>query len=114
MILLSQSAHEVAGRISAYKTIQNFTRKIKDEEEDLNEFRPPSKRAKNDKAEQPQTRENKIIIDPGNNPFYARSNYEPSSDGSWRPECKRMKELKSMKKIKNQNQSCFGSWDQER
>jgi hypothetical protein len=30
----------VAGRISAYNTIKNFTRKINGEEEDLNEFQP--------------------------------------------------------------------------
>ncbi|CAI2166265.1 5998_t:CDS:2 [Funneliformis geosporum] len=42
--------------------------------------------AKDDKAEKPQMPENNIIIDPGNNLFYAISDYEPSSDGSWRLE----------------------------
>lgn len=68
-ILPSQSSHEVAGRISAYNTIKNFTIKINDEEEALNEFQPPS----NDKSK-PQTSENKIIKDPKNNPFFVRSN----------------------------------------
>ncbi|CAB4422428.1 unnamed protein product [Rhizophagus irregularis] len=76
---LGRSSHEVAGRISAYNTIKNFTIKINDEEEALNEFQPPS----NDKSK-PQTPENKIIKDPKNNPFFIRSN---DSDGSWRPEC---------------------------
>ncbi|CAG8616168.1 1962_t:CDS:10 [Funneliformis mosseae] len=84
---LGRSAHEVVGRISAYNTIKHFTRKINSEEEDLNEFQPPSKKVKNDEPKQPQTPENKIITDPENNPLFARSNYEPSSDGSWRPEC---------------------------
>lgn len=73
----------MVGRISANNTIKNFARKINGEEEDLNDFRPPSKKAKND----PQTPENKTIIDSENSPFSVRSNYEPSSDGSWRPEC---------------------------
>ncbi|CAG8718715.1 8782_t:CDS:2, partial [Funneliformis mosseae] len=75
-VSLGRSSHEVMGRISAYNTIKNFTRKINDEEKDLNEFQPPSKRAKNE----PRTPENKIITDPMNNPFFERSN---DSDGSW-------------------------------
>ena len=55
MIFPSQLAHEVTGRISAYNTIKNFTRKINVEEEALNEFQPPSKRAKNDDPEQLRT-----------------------------------------------------------
>ncbi|CAI2175007.1 8770_t:CDS:2, partial [Funneliformis geosporum] len=52
---LGRLAHEASGRISAYNTIKNFTRKINDEEEALNEFQPPSKRVKNDDLEQQRT-----------------------------------------------------------
>ncbi|CAG8765385.1 8_t:CDS:10, partial [Dentiscutata erythropus] len=45
---LGRLTHEVTGRISAYKTIKNFTRKINVEERAL----PPSKRIKNNKPEQ--------------------------------------------------------------
>ncbi|PKK59063.1 hypothetical protein RhiirC2_857515 [Rhizophagus irregularis] len=76
---LGRSSHEVIGRISAYNTIKNFTIKINDEEEALNEFQPSS----NYKSK-PQTSENKIIKDPKSNPFFVRSN---DSDGSWRSEC---------------------------
>ncbi|CAG8580840.1 6997_t:CDS:10, partial [Scutellospora calospora] len=47
---LGRLTHEVMGRISAYKTIKNFTRKINVKEGALNEF--PSKRIKNNKPEQ--------------------------------------------------------------
>ena len=70
----------MVGRTSAYNTIKNFTRKINSEEEDLNEFQPPSKKVKNDEPKQPQTAENEIISDPENNPFFARSDYGPECE----------------------------------
>ncbi|CAG8611715.1 4759_t:CDS:10, partial [Diversispora eburnea] len=43
---LSMSAHEVTGRKAAYRTIKNFTQKVNDEEEVMDEFQPPLTRAR--------------------------------------------------------------------